>query len=226
MNWKYVSLSLLLVHFPFSIPHCSVLAELSAKTIENFEKYKVDNFPTFFKTWPFQRGKAKRVYQIGQEKNNKYLAADDKENLSTQIFREFDWKLQDFPYFKWRWRARVLPEGAKENDPGKNDSACGVYIVFGKMSGTALKFTWSTSLKEGTVYEKTPGEIVIKILDSGKKHLNQWRTHSIHIEAAYEALLKTPMKREPTGFAILTDGNAVQKEAACDYDDFEISTAP
>lgn len=204
----------------------SALAQVTSKSVENFEKYKPDDFPTFFKTWPLQRGKAKQVYRVQKEGDNLFLQADDSQNISSQVFKEFDWKVEYFPYLKWRWRARALPEGAKENEPGKNDSACGVYIVFGKMSGTALKFTWSSTLPVGTVYEKRPGEIAMQILDSGKKYLGQWRTHSVHIPKTYQELLKHPMKRPPTGIAILTDANAVQKEAACDYDDFEIASAP
>ena len=202
------------------------VAQVPSKIIEDFEKYDLNSFPTSFKTWPFQRGKAKQVYTIKKEGENQFLFALDSENISQQIFRDFDWKIETYPYLKWRWRARALPEGAKESDPQKNDSACAVYILFGRTSGKALKFTWSTTLPEGTIYEKKQGEIVMKILDSGKKHLNRWRSHSIDLPHFYKALLKEEMKRTPTGFGILTDGNAVQKPSACDYDDFEISATP
>lgn len=201
-------------------------SQITSKKIESFERYEVNQFPTYFKTWPLQRSKAKQVYQIKTEGQNQYLSAEDLENLSVQIFREFDWKIQYYPYLKWRWRANHLPEGANETEPEKNDSACGIYIIFGKTTGTALKFTWSTTLPVGTIYEKKPGELVFKILDSGTTHLHQWQSHSIPIPALYEELLKTKIKRNPTGIAILTDGNAVQKPAACDYDDFEISAVP
>ena len=197
-----------------------------SKIIENFEQYKPNTFPTFFKTWPFQRGKAKEVYKIAEENKNKFLSASDDQNYSVQIFKEFDWKTESYPVLKWRWRAHILPEGAKESDPEKNDSACGVYVLFGKTSGKALKFTWSTTLPEGTIYEKRPHEVVMKILDSGSKHLNQWRSHTVNIPSIYKELFKEEMNRQPTGIAILTDANAVQKKAACDYDDFEISAVP
>lgn len=201
-------------------------AQITSKKIELFERYKTGQFPTYFKSWPLQRGKAKQVYSVQEEGNNLYLAAEDRQNFSAQIFKEFDWKIEAYPYLKWRWRARILPEGAAENSGETNDSACGVYVVFGKTTGTALKFTWSTTLPVGTIYEKKPRELSMKILDSGSKQLNQWRSHSINISKTYEELLREPLKRNPTGIAILTDGNAVQKQAACDYDDFEISAVP
>lgn len=194
--------------------------------IVNFERYRAGEFPTYFKAWPLQRGKAKAVYKVAEEGGNKYLAAFDNQNLSTQIFKEFHWKIEAFPSLRWRWRARTLPDGAAENRGEANDSACGVYVVFGKMTGTALKYTWSTTLKEGTVFEKKSDKMVMKILDSGKKHLGQWRTHCVHIPTEYKKLLGQAMERAPTGIGILTDGNAVQKPAACDYDDFEMLAVP
>lgn len=196
------------------------------KMIENFDRYDEGSFPTYIKTWPFQRGKAQQIYKIKREGDNKFLSGFDDKNFSTQLYREFDWRLEFYPYLKWRWRATTLPQGARENDPSKNDSACGVYVLFGKTTGTALKFTWSSTLPAGTIYEKKPGKMAIKILRTGASGLNQWHWESVNIAEAYGQLLKKDLERDPTGFGILTDGNAVQKPAGCDYDDFHISATP
>lgn len=228
-NAKRVFLILSVVYGPWSAVYgqsTQSLPPTQLKGIEYFERYKVDEFPTVFKTWPLQRGDAKQVYKVQEENGEKYLAAFDDKDLSKQIFREFNWNLKAFPYLRWKWRARTLPKGAAENNGATNDSACGVYVLFGKTTGTALKFTWSTTLPVGTIFEKKPGEMVMKILDSGPKCLNQWHSHSINILKIYEELLKKPVKRDPTGIAILTDGNATHSPAACDYTDFEISSEP
>ena len=205
----------------------SLLAlNIQTRIVEDFGRYKPGQFPTYFKTWPFQRGDAKGVYRVAAEDGKKYLAAFDDKDLSEQVFREFDWNLDAFPHFKWKWRARILPKGAAENNGATNDSACGVYIIFGKTSGTALKFTWSTLLPAGTVFEKKPGEMVIKVLESGPKNLNQWRQQSVNVPEVYATLLKHKIKRRPTGFALLTDGNATHTPAACDYADFKVSAGP
>lgn len=206
--------------------HAQTKIVVPKRTIVDFERYPVGEFPTYFKAWPLQRGRAKQVYKVQSEGGNKYLAARDDQNLSTQIFKEFHWKVEAFPNLRWRWRAVVLPAGADETKVETNDSACGVYVVFGKMAGTTLKYTWSTTLKEETTFEKKPDKMVIKILDSGEKQLGKWRTHCIHIPTEYKKLLGHEMERGPTGFGVLTDGNAVQKTAACDYDDFEILAVP
>lgn len=227
-------LSLLLVNGPRpalsevegSTVHGQSKIVVPKRVIADFERSPAGEFPKYFKAWPLQRGKAKQVYAVAEESGNKYLAGRDDQNLSTQIFKEFYWRIEAFPSLRWRWRARVLPDGADETKGETNDSACGVYVVFGKMTGTALKYTWSTTLPEGTVHEKKPDKLVMKILDSGPKHLETWRTHCVHIPTEYQTLLGRPMDRPPTGLGILTDGNAVQKPAACDYDDFEILAVP
>ena len=43
----------------------------------------------------------------------------------------------------------MLPTGAIESDDNKNDRAWDVYVVFGRYSGVALKYVWSTSLPVG-----------------------------------------------------------------------------
>ena len=199
---------------------------ITEKTIESFSHYPVGEFPKYWKTWPLQRGDAKQVYQVKEEGQNKYLSAHDDKDLSEQIFKEFNWKLNAFPYLKWKWRATILPTGAAENNSATNDSACSLYVVFGKTTGTTLKFVWSTKLPVGFVHVKKQGEMMIEVLDSGTSHLGKWRSHSIHILNKYKELLKKEVNRQPTGIAILTDGNAVHKPSACDYDEVIISSKP
>ena len=91
---------------------------IKTKTISNFEKYKPRRFPTWFKAWPFQRGDARKVYSVQKEEGNKFLHADDSQDLSEQIFKEFIWKIDQYPYFKWKWRAKVLPKGGNETVVG------------------------------------------------------------------------------------------------------------
>ncbi|MDO8494554.1 MAG: DUF3047 domain-containing protein, partial [Deltaproteobacteria bacterium] len=174
---------------------------IKTKTVDNFERYKVGQFPTWFKTWPFQRSDTQKVYSVRQEEGNKFLRADDAKDLSKQIFKEFSWDLKQYPYFKWRWRAKVLPKNAAENVGAKNDSACGIYIVFGRMSGRALKYNWSTTLPVGTTFEKKPGKMHMTMVDSGSQHLGKWRSHSIHIPTEYKNLFKAGMEKGPSGFA-------------------------
>ncbi len=194
------------------------------RPVDNFQADAVGEFPKDWVTYPFQGGKAKKVYRIGEEAGKKFLRADDEGGYSVQIFREFDWDLKRFPYLKFRWRAQDLPEGAKETSHKTNDSACGVYVGFGRTS--ALKYVWSAGLAPGSYWEKNPGKFTIIVLESGEARLGQWREASIHVPEDYQRYFGKPLAKNPSGIGILTDGNRMHRRAACDYGDFRISSQP
>ncbi len=191
--------------------------------IDNFADYQAGKFPSKWRTWPFQRGKAQEVYQIAEENGRKYLKAKDDKDLSQQTMRYFNWDLERYPYLSWKWRARELPKGAAENDDNKNDSACGVYVIIGTYTGDAIKYVWSTSLPVAQTVTRRDGKLKIKVADSGALNLNKWVSHTVNVPADYKELFGGELKKKPSGIAVLTDGNATHTAAACDYADFTIS---
>lgn len=193
------------------------------RIIEDFSREPVGEFPEGFKTYPFHRGPAMRVYSVRSEGVNRFLKALDLEEISVQIFRKFEWEVHRWPNFSWGWRATTLPKGAAENNPKKNDSACGVYVLFGNYTGHVLKYVWSTTLPIGTAVEKKPGEFYMIVMESGSKNLGTWQTITINVVEDYKRLFKKAPEKNPEGFGILTDGNATHTPSACDYDNFKIS---
>ncbi len=195
----------------------------TVRIIEDFQGGPEGKFPVNWRTYPFQRGKAREVYQVAAEHGNHFLRALDSQNFSVQIFREFSWATNEYPKLSWRWRAQTIPAGGDERNADTNDSACGVYVVFGKYTGTAIKYVWSSTLPVGTIIEKKPGHFYLVVVNSGESRLKQWHAVSINALQDYQRLFKMPPSRPPSGFGILTDGNALQTTAACDYDDFQVS---
>ncbi len=193
------------------------------KMMESFTSYPANKFPTSFRTYPFQRGKAQEVYFVREENGNKYLNGTDEKDLSIQVFKRFVWDTAKEPYFSWQWRAQTLPTGAAETSPTTNDSACGVYVVFGGYTGDIIKYVWSTTLPVGTIYEKKPGKMYMVVLDSGPGSVGQWQTRSVDVLADYKKIFKKDPTEQPPGFGLLTDGNATHTKASCDYDNFQIS---
>lgn len=193
---------------------------------ENFTDDPVGKFPKPFKTYPFQRGDAIQCYWVAEENGARFLRAEDNDGLSVQIFRELNWDLKKTPSFSWKWRARTLPKGAGEAESGTNDSACGIYVVFGRYSGRAIKYVWSSSLKPGTVINKgNDGKLFIVVLQSGPEKLGQWITEKVDVVADYKRLFGKDPDKNPSGFGLLTDGNATHTPAACDYGDFVVAPA-
>lgn len=193
--------------------------------LDDFSGTKVGNFPKRWRTWPFQREKAAKVFSVDEESGQKFIKAYDSEDISQEISLNFDWEIGRYPNLSWSWRPTKLPEGADESNDDTNDSACGVYVVVGKYQGHAIKYVWSTSLPPGKVVTRRNGNLKIKVLDSGPSGVGKWTSHSVNVPADYEALFGRKLGKNPSGIAILTDGNAVHKPAGCDYKDFAISPA-
>lgn len=193
-----------------------------AAVVDDFEQYPVGKFPSSWRTWPFQRGKATSVYIVREENKNKFLAASDSQRFSVQILRDFNWNVKEYPVLSWQWRARTLPAGADETNPEKNDSACGVYVVMSKARQEMMKYTWSTTKPVGTVYEKRPGKAYIIVADTGAAKLSTWQTRKINVLEEYKKYFGKEMDKNPAAIAILTDGNATNSDAKCDYDNFTV----
>ena len=200
--------------------------EAETKIIEDFNRYPVDAFPKW-EAYPFQKGKAKSIYKIKEEAANQYLAALDDKDLSAPIFKNFNWDLNQYPYLKFRWRAQKLPPGASETSRATNDSACGVYVGFGsRFSGVAMKYVWSSTAPVGNVWEKDKGKFYIIVKQAGPASLGKWQHVSINVAEDYQKVFQKQDVKQPFGISVLTDGNAVHKAAACDYDDFTITNSP
>jgi hypothetical protein len=195
----------------------------SQLALDSLKSSKIDHFPKAWRTWPLQRNDASKVYKVAEENGKRFIQSRDDDNLSKQIFLNFNWEADKRPMLSWRWRATELPAGAAENNDATNDSACGVYVVVGKWSGHAIKYVWSTTLAPGTVVTRHDGKLKIKVLDSGPAKKGSWITHTVNVKKDYEELFGKPLEKNPTGVGILTDGNAVHKPAGCDYANFAIS---
>lgn len=194
--------------------------------VDSFSQYEVGKFPISFKTYPLQRNKAMEVYTVQEEGGNKFLHASDDKDISVQTMKRFEWKRSDYPHFSWRWKAITLPKGAAENNKAVNDSACGVYVVFGGWTGNVLKYVWSTTLPVDSIHEKKPNTFYFVVKESGSGNAGQWTTETVNIVEDYKKAFHKDPEDDPSGFGILTDGNATHTPAACDYDDFKISMNP
>jgi DUF3047 family protein len=216
----FLLLTLLILLYPAS----SLRAEEPAtRMVEDFENLKVGGFPAGFITYPSQRTLAPKVYSVSAEPGNNFLRAVAKDDISVQIFKPFDWKIDRSPHFSWRWRAKTLPQGASEEDQATNDSSCGIYVVFGRWKTKTLKYVWSTTLSVGTLIEKDPGKFYTIVMESGSKNVGSWRTFETNVLEDYRRAYHSNPEKQPAGFGILTDGNAMHSLSACDYDDFRIS---
>jgi len=203
---------------------CLAISPVMAEelNIDELASSEVGTFPKDWKTYPFHYGKAERVYKVAQEAGRRVLRAEDFEDISVPIFKDFNWDVSKYPYLKFRWRAVKVPAGSRETSTATNDSACAVYVGFGRTS--ALKYVWSASLTEGSYWAKNPGKFYIISKQMGK--VGSWVEETVAVADDYQKYFDRVMEKNPSGIGVMTDGNATHQPAACDYADFRISTAP
>lgn len=64
--------------------------------------------------------------------------------------------LKTSPIVRWRWRVKVLPEGADGSIPGRDDQAIGIYIGSGSaMSNKSVSYRWDTDTQKGSEGESS-----------------------------------------------------------------------
>jgi len=191
--------------------------------LDNLSDSKVGSFPRKWRTWPFQRDDAEKVYKVAEEGGKRFIRAHDEQDLSEQIFLNFNWEIDKRPMLSWSWRATKLPKGGMESSGATNDSACGLYVVIGRYKGHAIKYVWSTKLPAGKVVTRRDGKLKIKVLDSGSAKVGSWVSHKVDVVKDYEELFGKKLDKNPSGIGLLTDGNALHVPSGCDYRGFAIS---
>ncbi|MDL1872066.1 DUF3047 domain-containing protein [Deltaproteobacteria bacterium PRO3] len=200
------------------------LAAAEEIVVDGLAASEVGAFPKNWKTYPFHYGKAEKVYKVAEENGRKILRADDSQDISVPIFKDFAWDIAKYPYLKFRWRAQKIPAGSRETSPATNDSACAVYVGFGRTS--ALKYVWSASLGEGSYWAKNPGKFYIIAKQNGSGSVGRWTEETVSVKEDYQKYFGRPLEKKPSGIGVMTDGNATHQPAACDYADFRIATGP
>ncbi len=135
-----------------------------------------------------------------------------------------NWDLQRYPVLQWRWQAVQLPKGGDETRGSHNDTAASVY-VFWKAAWPfrvqSLKFTWSTTRPVGTHADRGMGHYHVRVMESGRANLGQWRT--VRADVLAEATLRFGKDLQvPYGIAVLTDGDDTESPSEALYAEFRL----
>lgn len=195
-------------------------AESDGLTLSDFNDSPIGGLPKAW-TWKKEDRDKNKPYEIVEEsEGSRYLAADDR-GESVILGKQIEWSLEDYPYLEFRWRARSLPVGGDERYGDTNDSAAGLYVTYRKKMGMvpiSAKFVWSTTLPVGTATRRSGvGRPFNVVVDSGEKHLDEWRTHVVDLVEVYEKTFGGKPPKNAVGIGVLTDANSVGGLAAADY---------
>lgn len=209
--------------------------------LEDFQEDTVGEFPY---GWYDRNGNKQLVfhdpevvqdynYKIIEMNGNKFLRYEgtsakhinfplinkDKENI-------YDINIYETPVLSWKVRAHSLPKNANEDDGDRNDAVASIYVVFDfgrialfKKVPKSIRYTWSTTLQEGTTTSKLFGNQKIVVVKSGKEDLGNWVTFERNLVEDYRRLFGDDPPETPLAILILSDGDSTGSYVKADYDD-------
>lgn len=203
--------------------------------LEDFEDYQTGTIP---EDWYNQKGERRPAlydeaeksgyqYHVTEENGNKFLRYDGVEakHLNFPLVNK-GINIYETPILSWKWRGFKLPEGANEDNDDRNDTIASIYVVFDmgrvalvKKVPKSIRYTWSSTLEEGTELSKFYGNQKIVVVESGPERTGEWLTFERNIVEDYQRLFGDDPPKNPIAILILSDGNSTQSHAKADYDD-------
>lgn len=204
------------------------------KVIENFENETVGALP---QRWYNMKGdyavadfskkqRKKYKYEIIKENGNKFLhySGTKAMHLNFPLKKVKGLNIYETPILSWKWRVQNLPKGANEDDDDRNDTAASIYVVFDmghvlwKDVPKSIRYTWSSTLPEGTELSKFFDNQKIIVLESGPEEMGHWKTFERNIVKDYKRLFGDPPPKKPLAILILSDGDSTGDKVVADYD--------
>ena len=212
--------------------------------LENFEKDSVNNYPS---KWYDRDGNKKLIhhsketmqdyrYKVKQEDGNNFLRYNGKsaKHISLPLVNEdkeniYNIDIYDTPILSWKVRAHKLPKNANEKNDGTNDSVASIYVFFDmgrvalfKKVPKTIRYTWSTTLEEGTETSKLFGNQQIYVVKSGAEDTGKWVTFKRNIVKDYKRMFGDKPPKNPIAIILLSDGDSTNSWVEADYDDIKL----
>jgi hypothetical protein len=211
--WRLASLALVL------LLTLRVASAGDCRPITDFGQYTVGDYPD---DWKPREERAREIYQVLEQGGVRFIRGTAR-STGLQIGKEFGWDLEAFPLLAWKWRPQLVPHGADEREPGRNDSALGVYAVFphGPVSVKAVKYVWSARAPAGTTATASRGLTRMVVRRSGERNGAAWVEETVNVAQDYRRLFGEAPP-QPRGIALLTDADDTKGAAVGDYTDFRV----
>lgn len=209
--------------------------------LENFENDTNGNYP---RNWYDRDGNKRLVnhseeflqnylYKVVNSDSNKFLRFEGKaaKHISYPLVNRdkdniYDINIYETPILSWKVRAHLLPEGAREDDDDLNDSVASIYVAFDmgrvalfKKVPKTIRYTWSSTLEEGTELSKFFGNQKIVVVESGPEKKGKWITFKRNIVEDYKRLFGDSPPKTPLAILIFSDGDSTGSWVKADYDD-------
>jgi DUF3047 family protein len=102
--------------------------------------------------------------------------------------------LADAPLFTWSWKVLRLPAGGDVRQPGRDDQAAQVYVVFPRWPSPmtrsdVLGYVWDTAAPVGTrVVNPRAPNVRVLVVESGPAQVGTWQRYQRNVAADYAAM--------------------------------------
>jgi hypothetical protein len=156
---------------------------------------------------------------VGLERSEGRLALRLRsEQASFALLREVVVDLRELPYLSWWWKVVRLPAEGDVREPGTDDQAAQVYVVFPRWpsprtNSEVIGYVWDSRAPVGTRLASRKAENVrIVVAESGTAHRDVWQRQQQNVLEDYVALFG----REPPRvghIALMIDSNDTRSVA-------------
>lgn len=139
----------------------------------------------------------------------------------------YRWRLETHPRLQWSWRARVLPEGAREDHRGRNDTGAALYVTMSRDwlgRPRTIKYSYSSTLPAGST--ASYGNLKVLVVSSARDGVGAWRTVVRDVAEDYRSLFGGKPPPEPAAIALWNDSDSTQLAAESDFDDILLLPSP
>jgi hypothetical protein len=147
---------------------------------------------------------------------------------SFAVHRDLVADLRQFPVLTWSWRVTRLPAGGDVREPGLDDQAAQVYVVFPRWPSPRTRsevigYVWDARAPVGTrlTHPRAPNVRII-VVESGPTRLDQWLRQQRNVAEDYQALFGRQPPRVGK-VAVMIDSDDTRSEAEALFGDLAFS---
>jgi hypothetical protein len=150
------------------------------------------------------------------------------ERNSFALHRDLVLDVRQYPVLTWSWKVVRLPNGGDVREPGRNDQAAQVYVVFPRWpaprtSSDVIGYVWDSRAPVGTtVTHPRASNVRIIVLESGQDRLETWVREQRNVAEDYQALFgRLPPRAGKV--ALMIDSNDTLSGAEALFQDLTFS---
>ena len=153
------------------------------------------------------------------------------EQNSFAVHRDLVLDVRQYSVLTWSWKVTRLPSGGDVREPGRDDQAAQVYVVFPRWpaprtASDVIGYVWDSRAPVGTTlrHPRAPNVRII-VLESGPGRLDTWLREQRNVAEDYRALFGAQPPRAGK-VALMIDSNDTKSDAEALFSDLTFSRPP